>query len=138
MARQITTTPETPVEFMKIELAAFASGDRNVDRIKLQPLVDGDESHNVPFITALCQSFLAKALAYYNAGVDANDRLERVAEISQTFREISFKKQNQTFTIASDNAGLTAQEAYKIGAEGCPPGTMCVDRTCVGSDREVG
>ncbi|MBP6820946.1 MAG: hypothetical protein KA368_05355 [Acidobacteria bacterium] len=137
MARQITTTPETPATFLRLELAAFASGDRNVDRKTLAPIPDGDESQNIPFIKALCESFQAKALAYYNAGGDEQDRLERVAEIGQAFREISFKKNNQTFTLASDNAGLTAAEAYKIGAEGCPPGTMCVDRTCVGNP-EIG
>ena len=134
MARQITTTPGTPTDFMKIELAAFATGDRNADRTLLKAIFDGDESQNVPFIEAQCKSFQAKALEYYNAGVDANDRLERVAEISQAFREISFTKAGKAFTIASSNAALSAEEAWKIGAEGCPPGTMCVDRTCVGGE----
>ncbi|MEO6725346.1 MAG: hypothetical protein ABIU20_09990 [Blastocatellia bacterium] len=134
MARQITTTPGTPTDFMKIELAAFTSGDRNVDRVTLKPMPDGDESQNIPFIEAQCKSFQAKALEYYNAGVNANDRLERVAEISQAFREISFSKAGKSFTVASSNAGLSAEEAWEIGAEGCPPGTMCVDRTCVGGE----
>ncbi len=131
MARQITTTPKTPIEFLKVELAIFATGDRDADRTKTNAMADGDESQNIPFITALCKSFQAKVLEYYNAGANAEDRLERVGEISQAFREISFTKDGKTFTIASSNAELTAEKAYEIGAAGCPPDTMCVNRTCV-------
>lgn len=129
MARQITTTPGTPTDFLRLELAVFATGDR--DRAKKIPLDEGDESQNIPFIAALCQSFHAKVLEYYNAGVDANDRLERLGEISQAFRELSFTKNGKTFTTASSNAGKSAEEAYALGAEGCPTGTMCVERNCV-------
>lgn len=131
MARQITSTPETPNDFMKVELAAFATGDR-VAATKA-PLADGDESQNIPYINALCQTFQAKLVEYYNAGVDARDRLERVCEISQMFRETSFAKNSQVFTVASASAHKTAAEAYAIGADACPPGTQCIDRTCVGS-----
>jgi len=138
MARQITTTPATSIDFLKLELAVFATGDRNADRSKVKPMADGDESQNIPFIIALCQSFQAKALEYYNAGTDEKDRLERVAEISQAFREISFIKDGKSFTIASENAGMSAAQAYAIGAAGCPPNTQCVDRTCVGGSNKGG
>lgn len=131
MARQIIATPETSTDFLKIELAIFATGDRNADRTQFQSMAADDESQNIPFIIALCKSFQAKVLEYYNAGADAEDRLERVGEISQAFREISFTKGGKTFTIASSNAGMTAEEAYAIGAAGCPPDTLCVNRTCV-------
>lgn len=131
MARQITTTPETSTDWLKVELAIFATGDRDADRTKTPAMSDGDESQNIPFINALCKAFQAKVLEYYNAGADAQDRLERVGEISQMFREIGFTKGGKTFTIASSNAELTAKKAYEIGAAGCPPDTMCVNRTCV-------
>jgi len=133
MARQITTTPGTPTDFLRLELAVFAGGDRARAKTPLDP---GDESQNVPFITALCQSFQAKVLEYYNEGVDAQDRLERLSEISQMFREISFTKDGKAFTTASSNAGKSAEEAYALGAEGCPPGTTCVDRNCVSSEKK--
>jgi hypothetical protein len=134
MARKITKTPATPTDFLRLELAVLATGDRA--RAKKTALNVGDESQNIPFITALCQSFQAKVLEYYNAGVDTQDRLERLGEISQAFREMSFTKGGKTFTIASSNAGKTAEEAYAIGAEGCPPGTTCVDRACVSSEKK--
>ncbi len=137
MARQITSSPGTPAVFMQLELAVFASGDRNVDRKTLQPLADGDESQNIPYINALCQTFQAKLIEYYKAGTDAEDRLERLCEIGQMFRETSFTKNGQVFGVASASAHKTAQEAYEIGADACPPGTQCVDRTCVGNP-EIG
>src|SRR5262249_34898621 len=126
-------TPGTPTDFLRLELAVLAGGDRALAKT---PLDLGDESQNIPFITALCQSFQAKGLEYYNEGVDAQDRLERLGGNSQKFREISLTKGGKTFTIASSNAGKSAEEAYAIGAEGCPPGTTCVDRACVSSDKQ--
>src|SRR5690349_13839626 len=134
MARKITKTPKTPTDFLRNELAVLATGDRA--RASKMALNADDESQNIPFINALCQSFQAKVLEYYNAGANPKDRLERLAEISQAFREISFTKGGKTFTIASSNASKTAKQAYAIGAEGCPPGTTCVDRVCVSSDKK--
>ena len=122
MARQITTTPSTPPALLTVELGRF---------VGLKVLPDGDESHNVPFINALCQAFQTKVIEYYCAGATAEERLLRLGEISQLFREISFTDGNTAFTIASTNAGMTAEAAYKIGAEGCEPPFICVDRTCV-------
>lgn len=136
MARQITSSPETPNDFMRVELAAFATGDRKV--AQKTPLAVDDESQNIPYIKAQCQTFLAKLIEYHNAGTDAEDRLARVCEISQMFRETSFTKNGQVFTMASASAHKTAEEAYAIGADACPPGTQCVDRTCVGSGGENG
>lgn len=138
MARQITSSPGTPAALMRLELAVFASGDRNVDRKTLHPLADGDESQNIPYINALCQTFQDKLIEYYNAGTDAKDRLERLCEIGQMFRETSFTKNGQMFGVASASAHKTAQEAYEIGADACPPGTQCVDRTCVGAGGKNG
>lgn len=133
MAQHIIRTPTTPTSFLVNELSVFASrGDRQL--AKRNQLAEGDESQNVPFILALCSSFQAKLLEYYNAGVDAQDRLERLAEISQTFRELRFQKgDDKIFTTASSNAEKTAEAAYALGAEGCPVGTTCVDRNCVQS-----
>lgn len=122
MARLVTTTPSTPPELLTAELGRFAG---------VNVLPDGDESHNIPLIKALCQAFQNKVLEYYGAGATANERLARLGEISQLFREISFTSGDQVFTIASANAGMTAQEAYKIGAEGCEPPNVCIDRNCV-------
>lgn len=122
MARQITTTPSTPPELMFAEVARFA-GEK--------VLPDGDESHNVPLINALCQAFQTKVIAYYHAGATAQDRLLRLGEISQLIREVSFTDSQQVFTVASANAGMTAEEAYAKGAEGCEPPLICVDRSCV-------
>lgn len=122
MARQITSTPTTSLQLLTAEMARFAG---------LEILPDGDESHNVPFINALCEAFQIKVLEYYHAGTTADERLSRLGEISQTFRETRFTDGQQVFTIASDNAGMTAEEAYKIGAEGCVPPRICVDRSCI-------
>ncbi len=122
MARQITSTPTTSLPLLTAEMARFAG-------VKILP--DGDESQNVPFLNALCEAFQSNVLAYYHAGVTADDRLLRLGEISQALRETAFTDGQQLFTIASDNAGMTAEEAYKIGAEGCEPPHICVDRSCI-------
>lgn len=122
MARQMTSTPSTSPQLLLVEVARFAG---------MKALADGDESHNRPFLNALCQAFQAKLLTYYDAGATAEERLLRLGEISQLIREVSFTDGQQTFTVASTNAGMTAEAAYAIGAEGCEPPLICVDRNCV-------
>lgn len=117
MARQISQTPNTATELLQAELERFAQSN---------------DLLSVLLIKSLCQSFQAMALKYYRAGTTAAERLSRLGEISQLFREVGFTDdQGRVFTIASANAGMPAQEAYDKGAEGCIPPDVCIDRNCI-------
>ena len=129
MPRQLHPTPETPAIFMNAEIARFTRAIALPADVKQVP--NTDESQHIPFLKALCQAFQTKALGYYNASPDATTRLQRLAEISQTFREFHFVAAAQDFTTAAENAHLTAEAAYATGGEGCPEGTSCIDRNCI-------
>lgn len=129
MPRQFHPTPETPAEFMNAEISRFTRKIEMPNDAKAVPATD--DSEQLRFFNALCQAFKDKAEAYYLSSPDADTRLQRLAEISQTFRELHFVTDQKDFTTAAENAHLTAEAAYATGGEGCPEGTTCIDRNCI-------
>ncbi len=122
MAREIFPTPPTPPSVLKGEIARYAANNN---------LTECSAAHSVAFLHALCRAFEAQVTAYYHAGTTAQDRLARLSEISQMFRETRFVDGKRVFTTAASNASLSAEEAYAQNAGDCPPGFRCSDRQCV-------
>lgn len=114
----------------------------DVLKAELEKFGSADEARNLAFIKALCEAFEAKARQYYQAGASADDRLQRLAEISAAFREIKFKDGRREFTIAAKQvkpkttnpttaSGTKASSAPAQVDYRCPTGTQCVDGNCV-------
>ena len=114
-----------------------------IDQLKaeLDKFGSADEARNLAFINALCDSFRAKLLSYYQAGATAEARLQRVAEISAVFRDIKLKDGKREFTIAAKQIKIKAAPVKGKAASAvsapeqtdyrCPTGTQCIDGNCV-------
>ena len=71
----------TPAAILKLEVARFAAVNK---------LNQGEEAHQLALLDGFCQAFRSKLMAYYHAGATADERLMRLGEISQLFRETRF------------------------------------------------
>lgn len=99
--------PEIDATRLKADLSVFASH------------LEDDEARNELFISQLCRAVETELLNYYHSGDSSEGRFQRLAEISQMFREKDFQVgENHTISIGGT--------VYS-----CPTGTQCVDGNCV-------
>lgn len=119
--------PVTELEVLRNHLATFR---------EIRLFEGDDEALNVAFINALCSTLQAKLLKYYGTSGSAEDRLQRLGEISLLFREM----QDERLSIAAKRgtaersiAPLSMMDSLYSADDPfiCPEGTRCIDGNCV-------
>lgn len=76
-------------------------------------------------------SALRDKLSEYYRQAPADQRLQRLGEISLMFRASTFQVGKQSIKIAANRVNATTDIASFQDTYGCPPGTMCIDGNCV-------
>jgi hypothetical protein len=116
MARAKTFSVVFPAEQLKAQIDEWASSE---------------DARNIAFLRSMCHQFQSKMEAYYKAGAQGNDRLQRLDEICQALIEIAFTDGEKTYTVAAAfNPTPERWEDAAVGA-GCSPGERCNRGACM-------
>jgi hypothetical protein len=110
MPVKLRATPRTPVQIMNAEIREFEKlknpgavrQPSSIGEIGTIPMTD-DAAHT-RFLTALCQAFQNTVRRYFDASPDAATRLQRLAEIKQTFADLCALLEQQDFSAEARSA----------------------------------